>query len=188
MRLLFFLLRVCMGILGLAVLDGSNRIACVFRLDGGDGHPNHQMLPYGIAFSDDGGLSWTQPRMLPEGVGCACPQLMAIPGGGLLVAGGRTGSHNEDVVVWVNADGDGKMWRSYSISYWHNHLAHSPDMYPFDALVNSSAFPRESTSYTSLVQTNINSAVLLYSQWLRPGSVGGDMWRGYSMQITIERR
>ena len=108
------------------MLDGTSRIACVFRLDGGDGHPNHAMLPYGIAFSDDGALTWSKPRMLDQGVGCACPQLMAIPGGGLLLAGGRTGAHNEDVVVWVNALGDGVVWEPYSISYWHNKLAHTP--------------------------------------------------------------
>lgn len=176
---------------GLALLDdGSNRIACVFRLDGGDGHPNHQMLPYGIAFSGDGGLTWSTPKMLKEGIGCACPQLMAIPGGGLMIAGGRTGAHNEDVVVFVNAAGDGEDWTPHSISYWHNALmAPTPKsgVYPFDALINSSTFPRESTSYTSLVQTSTSSAVLLYSQWLRPGTVGGDVWRGYAMRISFAR-
>jgi hypothetical protein len=179
---------------GLVVLDdGSNRVACVFRIDGGDGHPTHQMLPYGIAFSVDGGVTWTKPKMLAKGIGCACPQLMSIPGGGLLIAGGRTSSHNEDVLVFVNAAGDGEEWVPHSISYWHNKLAgidahsQSSGVYPFDALINSSTFPRESTSYTSLVQTSTTSAVLLYSQWLKPGVAGGGKWRGYSMRISITR-
>ena len=98
------------------------------------------------------------------------------------------------MVVFVNQAGDGDLWEPYSISYWHNKLLAgvSPDgahgnVYPFDASINSSTFPRESTSYTSLVQTSSNSAVLLYSQWLKPGTVGGDKWRGYAMRITITR-
>ena len=126
--------------------------------------------------------------MLAQGVGCACPQLLALPGGGLLLAGGRTGAHNEDVVVWVNSAGDGEEWVAHSISYWHNRLmAPGGDVVAFDSLVNSSTFPRESTSYTSLVQTSPTAAVLLYSQWLRPGTAGGGKWRGYAMRLQWAR-
>ena len=182
---------------GLTVIEGTSRVACVFRLDGGDGHPYHQMLPYGIAFSDDFGATWTKPRMLHQGsgngknitVGCACPQLTSIPGGGLLLAGGRPNSHSLDPMVWINYKGDGDLWEPYSISYHHNlgcnytgpttwNRTQTTNVFRFSQGVNSSGRPRQSTSYTSLVRTSASSAVLVYSQWLHHM---GNQWRAYAM-------
>jgi len=182
----------------LTVIEGTSRVVCVFRLDGGDGAPYHQMLPYGIAFSDDFGTSWSAPKMLPSGngkggdnitVGCACPQLTSLPGGGLLLAGGRPNSHSLDPMVWFNHAGDGEVWEPYSISYHHNlgcnytgptnwNDTNITDVFRFNGGVNSSGRPRQSTSYTSLVRTSTTSAVLVYSQWLHHM---GNQWRAYAM-------
>ncbi len=55
------------------------------------------------------------------------------------------------------------------------------------SLVRATASHSLSHADNSLVQTGVDTAVLLYSQWLRPGTTGGDTWRAYAMQIAIER-
>ena len=52
----------------ITLIDG-NKIACVVRLDAGDGQKTHPYRPYAVVTSDDGGFTWSRAEMLPEHVG-----------------------------------------------------------------------------------------------------------------------
>lgn len=138
------------------VLGGDNKtVVCVVRLDAGDGQVSHPYVPYYISRSTDGGATWSFPQALPKGVGSARPRLMrlwsaAANGTVLVLAGGRSGPTNRDVIMWVSSDGIGNRWEAYSVSYWHNVLETNPAL-RFTPAINAST-ARESTSYTSLVR------------------------------------
>ena len=84
-------------------------------------------------------------------------------GGSLVLAGGRPSPTSRDVVVWLNAEGDGEEWVAYSISYWHNKANTNPAWaFPPEATNNPRAFPRLSTSYTSLLRTGNETGYILY--------------------------
>ena len=68
--------------------------------------------------------------------------------------------------LWHNADGTGRTWKSYSLSYWHNRLEPNASLH-FDAKVNAST-ARESTSYTSLIATGPTSGFVVYARHLPP--------------------
>ena len=153
----------------LATLSNGTLIA-VMRVDGQSGH----YLPYISKLSDDGGRSWHSLRYLRgggsgsvPGAGCVCPRLLAL-NGSLVLAGGRPNPLSRDVVVWLNAAGDGEQWFSYSISYWHNELNTNPNWtFPEAATNNSRSFPRLTTSYTSLVRTGADTGYVLYGMGIR---------------------
>eukprot|EP00937_MAST-01D_sp_MAST-1D-sp2_P005122 g5122.t1 len=136
----------------LATLRNGTLMA-VMRVDGQSGH----YLPYISKLSDDGGRSWHSLRFLRgggsggvAGAGCVRPRLLAL-NGSLVLAGGRPNPLSRDVLLWLNAEGDGERWVPYSISYWHNRLnANANWTFPQAATNNSRSFPRLTTSYTSL--------------------------------------
>ena len=175
---------------GLAQLANGD-IVCVFRVDGGDGL-HHRHLPYVLARSTDNGATWSEPLTLPKGVGSARPKLKALSTGGLLLGGGRTGNFNHDVLLWLNDGVNLTDWSPYSISYRHNLLcnqsrdfnASNPygPMIPFDAKVNSSSWPGESSSYNSLLFTSDTEFVITYSQWRHHM---GALWRDFAMAVKI---
>lgn len=143
----------------LAMLSNGT-LLCVMRLDAGDAGRYHR---YASSVSSDG-HSWTTATML-NGVGAARPRLLRL-GGSLLLSGGRTWNKNRDSLVWLNAAGDGVQWIPHSISYWHNTLMPHGNSTPrFDPVGTngSSHWPRESNSYTSLVQTGPSTAFVTYS-------------------------
>lgn len=178
---------------GLAQLH-NGEIVCVFRVDGGDGL-HHRHLPYVLATSKDGGFTWSQPLTLPVHVGSARPKLHALAGGGLLLGGGRTGNFNHDVYIWLNDGVNLTYWEPYAISYWHNLLCNKSrdfnvsnpygPMIPFDAKVNSSSWPGESSAYNSLLFKNATHFVITYSQWRH--HMGG-IWRDFAMPVVIVAR
>jgi hypothetical protein len=97
----------------------DGRVCCIFRTDGGDGRPSHLHSPYAITFSSDGGRSWTIPKMLPAGVGCARPELLSL-GGALVLSGGRPSAASQDPMIWIDRTGMGMSWQPRSLSYTHN--------------------------------------------------------------------
>ena len=91
------------------------------------------------------------------------PRLLRLDGGQLVLAGGRPSPLSRDVVLWLNAAGDGDAWRPYSVSYWHNTLVTNASwQFPPALTNNSGSFPRFTTSYTSLVGTGPTSGYILY--------------------------
>ena len=254
----------------------DGRVVCVLRTDGGDGAPDHLHASYAVAFSADGGGTWTPPAMLPPSVGSARPQLLLL-GGALLLAGGRPTAVSQDPKLWIDRSGSGEAtaaWEEHSVSAAHNaFLAQAAAKWtngttplpwwaarpgglrpgldrpgwprmanlsfatasceadaecvgftynetlgnasnatawmslkgwgaeatanaswttfykpsprqPFDALVNSSDFPRQSTAYTSLMRAEEErTAVLLYDQWLHHM---GNVWRVYAMRVRVD--
>jgi len=148
----------------LATLRNGTLMA-VMRVEGESGHYS----PYISKLSNDGGLSWHSLRSLKgggrgdvQGAGCVRPRLMRF-GGSLVLAGGRPTATSRDVVVWLNAEGDGEEWVAYSISYWHNQANTNPAWaFPPEDTNNSCTFPRLSTSYTSLLRTGNETGYILY--------------------------
>ena len=143
-------------------LLANGSVICVMRLDAGDAGRYHR---YASSLSTDNGHAWTVATML-NGVGAARPRLLNL-GSSLLLSGGRTWNKNRDSLVWLNAAGDGAQWLPYSLSYWHNTLItpHGNNTPRFDPVAtnSSSHWPRESNSYTSLVQTGPTTAFVTYS-------------------------
>ena len=188
-------------------LLANGSVLAVFRTDGGDGKPcagalpcpgggGHRMAPYAAAVSNDGGASWLPPRSLPAAVsggalavGSVRPRLLTLASGALLLSGGRPSGSVEDAYVWLNRAGDAEIWEAHAVSYSHNALVNATGkatnatpydlrVWPFDAGVNNSQWPRETTGYTSLLPTAAGGAVVLYAQWLHHH---GNAWRTYAM-------
>ena len=159
----------------LALLANGTLLA-VMRVEGQSGH----YAPYISKLSDDGGRTWRALRSLRgggsggvPGAGCVRPRLLALEIGGarsLVLTGGRPNPLSRDQLLWLNPKGDAEEWEAYSLSYWHNRLldnASHPQRYkqwafPPAATNASRAFPREDTSYNSLVRTGDASGFVLY--------------------------
>ena len=62
--------------------------------------------------------------------------------------------------------------------YYDLYYGESTRVWPFDAGVNKSQWPRETTAYTSLLPTAAGGAIFLYPQWLHHH---GNAWRTYAM-------
>jgi len=153
----------------------NGSILCVFRIEGESGHHS----PYHSKVSDDGGRSWKHLRALSVwpgetiAPGCVRPRLLPL-GGSLVLAGGRPSPISHDVMVWLNAKGDGDVWRPYSISYWHNRLigpVNTSWTIPAGPINDSRRLPRYTTSYTSLLRTSNDSACLVYGAGLNAFSM-----------------
>ena len=84
----------------------------------------------------------------------------------IVLSGGRTNPTNRDVLLWINAKGDGVHWEEHSITYWHNVLETNRSLL-FTPAVNHST-KRESTSYTSLVKTGPAAGFIIYARHLPP--------------------
>ena len=153
----------------LATLRNGTLMA-VMRVDGQSGH----YAPYVSKLSDDGGRSWHSLRSLRGGgsggvdcAGCVRPRLLSL-NGSLVLSGGRPNPLSRDVLVWLNAAGDGEDWIGYSISYWHNTRNTIANWtFPEAATNNSRSFPRLTTSYTSLVRTGSTTGYVLYGMGVR---------------------
>ena len=152
----------------LAFLNNGS-LLCVMRVEGESGHHS----PYVSKTSDDGGYTWRNLRSLAktwpgeqDGAGCVRPRLARL-NGSLVLAGGRPNPISRDELVWLNAAGDGELWRPYSLSYWHNRLITNQSWAMPERDVNDSRrLPRYDTSYTSLVPTGPVSAFVLYGAGL----------------------
>ena len=133
------------------------------------------MLPRYISkLSDDGARSWNTLRPLSgggsggvAGAGCVRPRLLALEGC-LVLTGGRPNPISRDQLMWLNARGDAEHWEAYSLSYWHNRLTTNANWtFPSAATNDSRSFPREDTSYNSIVRTGSTSGFVLYGQGIR---------------------
>ena len=133
------------------------------RVEGEAGHHS----PYVSKISDDRGRSWKFLRSLrawpgqPIAPGCVRPRLMTL-GRSLVLAGGRPSPISHDILLWLNAEGDGEAWRPYSVSYWHNQLLTNQSWRIPSQAVNRTRWPRYDTSYVSLVKTGNSSGYVLY--------------------------
>lgn len=159
--------------------DGGDGQPCAGRIGTNCSEGGHRMAPYGVAVSNSTTFStWLPYRLLPNAtqqteiwgdhstsVGSARPKVETMADGALLLAGGRPSGAKEDPMLWLNAKGDAEIWQPYSVSYWHNALINQSccwrnttpyalRIWPFDAHLNGSQFPRQSTSYNSLIRTN----------------------------------
>jgi hypothetical protein len=140
----------------MAVLaDGS--LLVVFRVDGGDGWPDHPHAPFMSVRSRDMGLTWDAPQALPAGVLSARPRLLMLtPQGPLLLTGGRP-----HLQLWVSSDGTGgaSTWEAYNIAREHNARQTDPALRYCDAFANGSSTWLESTCYNSLVRVGDSCAL-----------------------------
>ena len=180
----------------LALLADGETILCVMRLDAGD---RGGYLPYAKSFSADGGYSWSRPTLMGHGIGSARPRLLRIAKGpssivtgagagtdhSLLLSGGRTWGANRDVFLWLNTKGNGVDWApQFSISYWHNLLEPNASRHFTAHGVNHSThWPRECTSYTSLIATGDATAAVVYNLAVH---INGSFYGGaFSMPVTL---
>jgi len=144
----------------MAVASDGVTVVAVIRMDAGDGPQTHPYVNYWTTRSSDGGVTWTAAAAIPN-AGCARPRMLPlVPGGPLLLSGGRWRNHNTtDILLWWSSDGSGDAgsWADpVSLSYWHNLLAPNAT-WRFTPHVNSTSEPRETTSYTSLVRIDDGS-------------------------------
>eukprot|EP01052_Picozoa_sp_SAG31_P016618 SAG31_NODE_1107_length_9877_cov_4.000102_2_plen_357_part_00 len=191
--------------------DGGDGQPCGGLIGANCTEGGHRMAPYGVAVSDSPDFTrWRPHQLLPNAteqravwsdphatnVGCARPKITQMAGGALLLAGGRPSGAREDPMLWLNAEGDAVRWQPFSVSYWHNQLLnqsccwrnstpYSIRIWPFDAHLNGSQFPRESTSYNSLLRMNGTHGFVVYSQWLHHR---GNEWRAYSLPFALNYR
>ena len=149
-------------------LPGSKHLMAVWRMGAGDGCGQQQFnisfclevggyMPYWKAYSSNRGSSWARPQPIAkvDPPGCARPWMLAL-GNMVLLSGGRQRFANTtDVSLWASSDG-GNGWTRYSLSGWHNMLVQNTSYgglpAKFDAHVNSTHSPRETSSYTSLLR------------------------------------
>ena len=90
----------------------DGRLMCIFRLA--------SFVPYGQAFSNDDGRTWSTPVNISPG--SVEPSLAVLPGGVVALSGGRSG-----IYVWFNADGTGRDWQAVDIVSAHNAACSSTD-------------------------------------------------------------
>jgi hypothetical protein len=99
-----------------------------------------------------------------RGIGVARPRLLMLGHGKgpLLMSGGRLlTEHTRDILLWISWDGTGRDWQTFSLSYQHNALVNDTAL-RFSAAVNSTA-GRATTSYTSLLAIDDQTAVVVYN-------------------------
>jgi len=96
----------------LALLSDNKTLMSVSRMDGdgGCGTPSSTTYRYyHAAFSTDNSASWSAPKPI-EGAGCVLPRLHTLPGGPLVLTGGRLCVEGmTGVFLWVNADVSGSL-------------------------------------------------------------------------------
>jgi len=155
----------------LVLLADNQTIMCVMRVDSGEG-PTMRYAPLMRSFSVDG-KTWSEPDSFGHGFATGHPRLTRTADGQILLSANQVTPTNRDLLLYWNRDGDGLCWEPYSVSYWHNALEPNPALH-FTAAVNSSpALPRhgEITGLTSLITTEANAGVLLYSRTINDDSL-----------------
>jgi len=149
------------------VKDG--RLMCIFRLASN--------VPYGQAFSDDDGKTWSQPASV-AGASSVQPALAALKSGPIVLTGGRPG-----LWAWFNAAGDGKDWEKLDLLKHHN--ACRPD----DQIAN----PANGTSaYTEVVPLDDSSVLCIYDRLARGWNAipegSGETNSIWVVRITVGQR
>jgi len=164
--------------------DGTTLVA-VIRMDGDSNCAGGSYRSYFRAYSADGGATWTPPAEMP-GMGCVRPRLLSMPGGPLVLSGGRNCVANtKDVTVWACATGaPNDLWAEYSISYQHNRLWRGNASFLFDARVNDTT-QWETQSYTSLVRTSNSTFLVFYQKWFSPARWPPWPSATFAMQVQL---
>lgn len=148
------------------VLLADNRtLMCVMRVDSGEG-PSMRYTPLVRSFSSDGGSTWSRPESFGEGFATGHPRLTRMGDGQILLSGNQLTPTDRDLLLYWNEAGDGQTWQPHSVSYWHNALEADGSLHFTAAVNNSPAVPRhgEITGLSSLISTEAQSGVLLYSR------------------------
>jgi len=116
----------------------------VFRIDGGDGWPDHDHKPYMQVRSKDNGHTWSEPSSLPSDVLSARPMTLMV-GNTLLLTGGRP-----HLMLWVSWDGLANDWQPYNLAAQHNKGMQDPELKYCEAFANGTSTWLESTCYNSV--------------------------------------
>ena len=160
-------------------------------MDAGDGTCNEYsswcekqswwgMKPYRLSVSVDFGWSWSRGTVMRDvdghAIGSARPKLLTLASTKqpstttaitpLLLAGGRPGLR-----LWLSTD-VGMSWKSYNIAQIHNKLLpDNPELHYCPGFVdavpaNESTYfsPAQSGAYMSLLQLDVESALLCYNR------------------------
>jgi len=163
--------------------DGKT-LALVFRMDGHNDCSSGYYRFYYTATSGDGGMTWTFPVALP-GLGCVRPKLLHVPGGPLVLSGGRNCLANtRDNMLWTSATGAPNGWANYSISFQHNSLWRGDASFLFDASVNGTA-QWETLSYTSVVRTGPDSFAVFYNKCVNVKTFPPWPSANFMMQVRV---
>ena len=139
-------------------LKDGKTILTVIRKDGGDGVPHHKHVPYFFATSKDEAASWTlrevsrhdiagirvaffhecqrnRCRQAPAELLSARPRMVTLPGGALIIAGGRPALN-----MWVQEAGDpAQPWTVVDIPTEHNKLVADPSQQFCPEFANATA-------------------------------------------------
>ena len=149
----------------------NGEILCVFRTGAGDATGHY--YPYYSTRSRDSGKTWdTAVPMKDEsgnGIGCARPHMVQLPGNITLLAGGRMmmgHDYSRAFSVWASADG-GYTWKRSDGSYHHNAGATQTGAQLWPSSCNRTGWRFEFTSgYIGLVRAGDSSAAVLYDLML----------------------
>ena len=128
----------------LALPADNKTLLSVVRMDGDSGcfavdvppqdrdahHTTHRN--YAASYITDTGVSWSLPKPIFEGTGCARSRLTKLVGGPLLLTSGRLCVENKTgIFLWMNADEMGGFgsdksgtvtWQRHIIKGQHNRL------------------------------------------------------------------
>ncbi len=134
----------------------NGRLMCVFRLA--------SFVPYGQAFSDDDGRTWTAPVAMPAS--SVEPSLQVMPTGVVALSGGRSG-----ISVWLNADGSGTDWQAIDMVAHHNACLPQDTINPdsTQAWISCDDMVRKgiggfSSCYTELMRLDDRHLLLIYDR------------------------
>lgn len=166
--------------------DGST-LVCVIRMSGDSACLNGGYRSYFVAYSADGGATWTLPAELP-GLGCVRPRLLRMGGGGpMVLSGGRNCvAGTKDITLWTAATvAPASTWAQYSITYQHNALWRGNASFLFDARVNDTAL-WETLSYTSIVPaTSPGTFAVFYNKFFTPNTWPPWPAANFMMQVRV---
>ena len=116
----------------------DGRLMNVFRLASN--------VPYGQAFSDDDGRTWSAPVAMQDAHSVQ-PSLAMMRDGSIVLTGGRPG-----IFAWINRAGDGKDWLQVDLQSHHN------ENHALDAITRAD----QTTSYTEVVALDEQSVIVIY--------------------------
>lgn len=160
----------------ISLLSDKKTLVMIMRPDSDSpcpGGPPYRF--YYQTYSQDSGLTWSQPRPIPS-VGCVRPRLLLLDSGALLLSGGRlckdldpgqscipTQNGEGGVILWVNPDGmadldgsrNGTEWRAHCVTAAHNHGWKGDPLLLFNETTPTQA-------YTSVVKLGPSSAGVFY--------------------------
>lgn len=135
----------------------NGRLMSIFRISSG--------TPYGQAWSEDEGKTWTKPYVDANGdpllsmkdrrIRSVQPSLAVLEGGLTALSGGRPG-----VSVWINKRGDGKDWDPIDLSANHNACVPAEPH-----VITSGDFQKHTTSgYSEVVALDDRHLLVIYDR------------------------